>query len=144
MRNYRARTKLAALESLESRRLLHGNLGLTIGEVEVRENVGFVTVSVLRSGAFEDTVTVDYTTVNDSADASDFEPLSGTFTFPPNVAGQQIQIRITDDSESELSEEFRFELSNPTNGAEIGQASQTIRILDDDVGSSQALSLIHI
>lgn len=138
MRSHYARKRLDAFESLEKRDLLHGNVGLTIGEVEVRENVGLVTVTVLRSGVLDDAVTVDYTTVEDSAkNDTDFGPRSGTLQFAPNEVGQQIQIRINDDQASEPTEAFRIELSNPTGGAEIDRASQIIRILDDDTGSSQ-------
>ena len=124
------------LESLEARHLLTGTIGLSIDLVEVDENVGAVTITLLRSGDLEGNATVDYTTVADSAtEGEDFTPRSGTFTFKPGVSAQQINVPINNDGEAESLELFRFELSNPTGGAELGQTSQQIQIIDDDSDS---------
>jgi|GEM_PF-4220941 len=124
------------LETLESRHLLTGSIGLTIDEIEVSEDVGHIVVTLLRTGDLEGRATIDYTTVEDSARAdADFTTRRGTFTFKPGISGQQIEIPIRNDSVIEPIEALRFELSNPTGGAELGRSTQRIRILDNDDNS---------
>lgn len=99
----------------------------------VDENAGSVTVAVRRLINFSDTVTVDYTTVPDTADSSDFTPTSGTVTFQPNENSQDIVIPILDNGLNDGVRRFTIEISNPSDGAFLGSMVSTkIVILDDE------------
>jgi ribosomal protein L35AE/L33A len=103
----------------------------------VNEGDGTVTITVTISEAPDDTITVDYSTSDGSAEAPDdytaidssrltwelFDGDSKTFT-----------VTINDDAEIEGSEIFNLTLSNPTGGATIGDLDTTaVTIADDDI-----------
>lgn len=100
------------------------------------ENCGSVDIRVLRLGDFSGHVSVDYTTLDGSAEAStDYIAQNGTITFTPGISERFINIEIIDDDIFEQDESFFIQLSNPTNGAVLGQKClATILILDDDHG----------
>lgn len=63
-----------------------------------------------------DFVTVDFTTVEDTATADvDYVTTAGTVTFDPGETVKTIIIEVVGDLEVELREKFTVELSNPTN-----------------------------
>jgi hypothetical protein len=91
-------------------------------------------IEVTLSEAWDQPVTVSYTTENGTAMAGvDYEASTGTLTFAPGVTTLTISVPIIDDSAPELNETFTVTLFAPTGGAILGsQSSVTVTILDDD------------
>ena len=79
------------------------------------------------------TVTVDYTTADGTADGSDFEAASGTLTFAPGETSRSIIVAINGDTDNEPHETLVVDLSNPGN-ATLGDAQATGTIYDNDAG----------
>lgn len=78
------------------------------------------------------TVTVNYTTVNNEATApSDFIAKSGTLIFKPGSYVQTITISLTDDMLSEPNESLELRLTTPVNAA-LGSSFVYPVILDND------------
>ncbi|MFN6568938.1 DUF4347 domain-containing protein [Dendronalium sp. ChiSLP03b] len=96
-----------------------------------KEDSGNLVFAVKLSNASSQTITVDYTTSNDTAIAGDdYTPVTGTLTFNPGDLTQTITVPILDDLAAESSERFFVNLSNSnviiTNNQAIGT------ITDDD------------
>ena len=110
-----------------------GEIGFTLDAITVDENSGALNFIVFRAEGSDGTVSVDYTTVNGSADSQDFEPISGTLTFGPGTTGQQLTVQILDDNNVEGDQDFSLVLSSPTGGASLGAiTSQSVTIRDND------------
>ncbi len=91
-----------------------------------------VNIRVVRSGNSSGVASVDYATVNGSAEAgTDFPETSGTLTYADGVSGiQTISIPITADGTAELAETFTLSLSN-VSGATLGvNSSATVNIVN--------------
>jgi glucose/arabinose dehydrogenase/disulfide oxidoreductase YuzD len=108
-----------------------GGSTLAINDVSVVEgnsgtvNAGF---NVTLSPASAQTVTVQYTTANDTATAgSDYTFTSGTLTFNPGQTSQPINVPVNGDTTSEPNETFFVNLSSPANATiDDGQGVGTI------------------
>ncbi len=119
-----------------------GSIFLDRSQYTVDEAAGLVSLSVTRTGG-SGAVSVDYTTRNGAAVAgSDYSATSGTLNWGDGETGSKsFQINITNDSDFEADEQFFADLSNATNGANLGTpASATITIVDDDNPGELALS----
>ncbi|HUD40841.1 MAG TPA: IPTL-CTERM sorting domain-containing protein [Dokdonella sp.] len=108
---------------------------LGIGNVNVSEGDSGTTpalFTVSLSAVSGQTVTVSYATANGTAAApADYQPASGTLTFPPGVTTQAVTVQVVGDIVPEADETFSVALSAPTN-ATLGSATGTGTILDDD------------
>lgn len=87
------------------------------------------------------TVTVDYETVTtgfeccgvSATSGVDFQPVSGTLTFPPGVTTQTVTVPVNGDTLDEANELFKLLLKNPTNAtASQGEGGGFAAIIDDD------------
>lgn len=106
---------------------------LSIGDVTVDEGAGTATFTVTLSAAAAGTVSVNYATADDSAQAgSDYAAAAGTLTFAPGVTTQSITVAITDDTVVEGPEQFAVTLSGAVN-ATIADGTATAVISDNDV-----------
>jgi subtilisin-like proprotein convertase family protein len=114
----------------------------------VRDNHSFVTESsgqtevvVLRTGALDSEVKVDYK-FNDieAVNGVDYTGVDGTLTFAVGESSKTVTVPILDDDEQEPLEKFSLSLSNPTGGgpdpedvAQLGtQTTSTIHIHAND------------
>ncbi|XP_028399458.1 uncharacterized protein LOC114522881 [Dendronephthya gigantea] len=101
----------------------------------VLEQITEVNVTVTLTGALGRPVSIGYTTQTGTASSADFTANSGTLTFNPSQATEQvITISIANDNFVEASEQFKviLLLQDPVN-TEIGNTGQTtVTILDDD------------
>ena len=78
------------------------------------------------------TVMVDYETVAETAvGGSDYTPISDTLTFNPGETEKYIQVSVTGDTDDELDETFRVQLSAPVN-ADLLDAQAIGTIIDND------------
>jgi aryl-phospho-beta-D-glucosidase BglC (GH1 family) len=88
------------------------------------------TFQVSLSQASKQVVTVQYTTVDQTARAgSDYVAASGTLTFQPGVTSQALVITVDGTTTPKPNETFAVDLSIPT-GASLGQAQGVATIID--------------
>lgn len=105
---------------------------LSISNVEVAESGTEALFTVSLSSASSQIVTVDFTTVDDTALAGeDYQAVADTLTFTTGTTIQTISVPILDDEIDEQDETFTIELSNIVN-ATLSTTQATGTILDDD------------
>jgi hypothetical protein len=109
-----------------------GSVQFSASTLNVVEDIGVATVTVLRTGGTSGTLTVDYATANGIAVAGqDYTSTAGTLTFNGGETSKTIQIPITDDSPTEPDENFTITLSNTPNIESLGAPSKlTVTIQD--------------
>ena len=108
---------------------------LTIGDATVDEGGGPAVFTVTASAESSGTMTVDYTTADDSATAGDdYTITSGTLTFSAGQRTATIEVTVLDDSDEEQDETFKVRLTNPA-GATI-EDDEGIGTIRDDDGTS--------
>lgn len=103
--------------------------------VEVRESVASqsVVVSVKRAINQKGKVSVDYTTVPGTANPPDYTHVSGSLEFPAGESSMDITVPIINNGTVDTERQFTIVLSNPANGAVLGDVpSITVTINDDD------------
>src|SRR4051794_6210522 len=103
------------------------------------EGDGVYMVSITRSGDPNGTVSVDLSTLDGSADSTDYDAVAGdTISIDsgegtPESGPVTYAIGITDDNVHEPAETFTATLGNPASGAQLGSlASHGVAITDDD------------
>lgn len=103
----------------------------------VNEAIGTKIITVNLSATSTQTVTVSFTTAdNTAASGSDFNLQSGTLTFAPGETSKTITLTIIDDSVAETDESFYVQLTDPFN-AVITDQNAIISIVDNDITSTQ-------
>ena len=108
---------------------------LAIDDVTVNEGAGTMTFTVTLSAASGNTVTVNYSMINQTAlSGSDYTAGSGTLTFAPGTTTQTITVPILNDNVYEGAETFRVNLSGATN-ATIADGIGIGTIRDDGTGA---------
>jgi uncharacterized delta-60 repeat protein len=119
-----------------------GTLAVT-GETTVSEAVGQVIYTFSRTGGVDGEVGISYTTTSGTATAGeDFSAASGVLTWADgDGASKTVAVTIFDDVVDEPNESFSMDISNPTGGASLGNASRTTVILDNDVSGPGTLSI---
>jgi hypothetical protein len=102
------------------------------------EGVDAATLRVVRSGGIGFAVSVNYSTSNGTATApNDYAASSGTVSFAPGEYFKEFQVPVTDDSETEPTENFSVSLSSPSANAALGTPSTaTVSINDNDAGNT--------
>ncbi len=108
---------------------------ISIGDASVTEgNSGTAQLvfTATLSGRSVHTATVDYATVDGTAQASsDYTAATGTLSFPKGVTSQTVSVSVNGDTEGEGDETLAVQLSNPVDSV-IGTAAGTGTIVDDD------------
>jgi len=108
---------------------------INIGDVALNEgNSGTTSANfgVSLSKAFNQPVTVQYTTANGTAIAgSDYVAKSGTVTFAAGETFKTVSVAVNGDTAVEANETFQVRLSSPTN-ASIGDGTGVGTIRNDD------------
>ena len=100
-------------------------------EYRVNESEGTVSITLVRSGDFRQTTTVDYQTMElEATEGSDYKGTGGTITFRPGEGYKQITVQITADDSSEPSESFNFELTGCGPNTVLGRAWASVWIED--------------
>lgn len=98
-----------------------GNVQFSVRFMSVIEDVGLMTVTVVRTGGSAGTLTVDFATSDDTAIAGqDYTATSGTLTFNDGETSKTFQIPITDDVLTEPNETFTISLRNTPNLESLG------------------------
>jgi hypothetical protein len=100
-------------------------------------------VPVTLSGPSGSTVTVAFTTADDTATAgTDYVTASGTLTFAPGVTSQNVTVSVISDLVDEADETLFVNLSAPV-GATIGDGQGVGTITDDDSVTDAGAELAH-
>jgi len=95
-----------------------GSLKFSKSTYSVTETSGTAVVTVLRTGGAQGTISINYSTVgNSAASGVDFTPVSGTLTFAPNESSKNISIPLIKDTNSDPGETFLVDLSGPNPSA---------------------------
>jgi hypothetical protein len=109
-----------------------GSVQFTATSMQVIEDVGTLSVTVVRTGGSTGSVSVDYSTANGTAIAGqDYTSTSGTLTFNGGETSKTIQIPITNDSPTETDETFTVFLRNDANLEAVGAPSTLVVTLQD-------------
>jgi dipeptidyl aminopeptidase/acylaminoacyl peptidase len=90
------------------------------------------TFAVYLNAPSSQTVTVDYVTVSNTADATDFVPAAGRLTFAPGETQKVITILVNGDRTIEQTETYFVNLRNPTR-ATIADSRGIAYIRNDDI-----------
>ncbi|MCW8876662.1 MAG: hypothetical protein OQK51_06330 [Kangiellaceae bacterium] len=99
----------------------------------VAENASTYDVTILRSFGGAGQVTVNLDTIGGTAtDATDYQTFNQTLTFAEGEQSQTVTLTILDDQEVEGDESYSLRLSNPTNGAVLGNPSTVNVTISDD------------
>jgi len=115
-----------------------GQLQFGNAAYSVAENGAQVQVTVTRTGGSDGAVSVDYATVDGSANAgSDYTATTDTLNFLDGQTSKTIDIPIVDDIVYEGNESFTVGLSNAGGGATLGvQVTTTVTITENDTPPS--------
>jgi Tol biopolymer transport system component len=109
-----------------------GNLRFGVPTVSVNETAGTVTLTVIRGGGIDGSVTINYSTGGGTAVAGvNYTAATGTLTFADGVASQSFTVPILNDGVQTGNRTFDVTLSEPTGGATIGVTpTETVTIVD--------------
>ncbi len=110
-----------------------GNVQFTATSMKVIEDVGTLSVIVVRTGGTTGNLSVDYATTEGTAIAGqDFTSTSGTLTFTGGETTKTIQIPIADDATTEFDETFSISLSTANLEALGAPAKLVVTLQDHD------------
>ena len=108
---------------------------VSVGDLSVAEGDAGTTVATLSvslSSASGMPITVDFATVDGTADASDYTDTSGTLAFAPGEITKTVDVDVAGDPTYENDEVFSLVLSNPANVLLSG-APATVTVQNDDL-----------
>ncbi len=84
-----------------------------MASAKIIEDVGFLTINVIRTGGSSGALTVDYSTADITTIAgADYVATSGTLTFNEGETSKSFDIPINDDVITEVDETFFVKLRN--------------------------------
>ena len=111
----------------------YGTIRFTSPAFTVNEKDGTATVSVVRTGGNQGTVTVEYALETGTATTDDFEIATAVLTFQGKATSTTFTIKLKNDALTEGTETLKIVLSNATNHASIGTPSTAeLKIIDDE------------
>jgi len=109
-----------------------GSVQFSVSSIVANEDVGALTITVLRTGGASGNLTVDYATANGTAIAGqDYTSTSGTLSFNGAEASKTFQVPILDDTTTEPDETFSISLSNIPTLEALGAPSTLVVTLQD-------------
>lgn len=113
---------------------LNGRVRLEVSALNLDETSGNANISVSRTGNTSDAVTVQYRTVNGTAQSpSDFSGISGSLTFAAGETSKTLVVSILDDVLDEHDETFMLVLSDfNADGENPGSLSSAVLTIADD------------
>ena len=116
-----------------------GTASLSVANASVAEGdsgTASLTFTVTLSPAADDAVTVDWATSKETGDTAvpgtDYKAGSGTLSFAAGETSKTVTVSVTGDQVDESNETLTLTLSSATGGADIGDATATGTITDDD------------
>ena len=98
-----------------------GQVQFSTRVMAVIEDVGLMTVTVVRTGGSAGTLTVDFATADGTAIAGqDYTATSGTLTFSGGETSKTFQVPITEDAPTETNETFTISLRHTSDLDSLG------------------------
>jgi hypothetical protein len=111
----------------------YGTIRFTSPVFTVNEKEATATISVVRTGGNQGTVTVEYALEAGTATADDFEVATAVLTFQGKATSTTFTIKLKNDALTEGTEALKIVLRTPTNNASIGTPSTAeLKIIDDE------------
>ncbi|MGP0066705.1 MAG: Calx-beta domain-containing protein [Isosphaeraceae bacterium] len=112
-----------------------GTIEFSAANYTVDEDAGTVTITLVRLGGSQGTVSVHFATSDDSPFASGmYNPLSGSISFGPGVTSRQLTIGLVNPGRNFHGDQtVLLTLSNPTAGATLGVYPTATLTLHDTV-----------
>jgi hypothetical protein len=106
-------------------------IDLELGEIQVDEASGTVLITILRTGDFRQTTTIEYQTTEDSAsEGQDYKGAGGSLTFKPGEGFKTVTLEILPDDEKEALESFIFEIVGSSPNTMVMRSAATVVISD--------------
>jgi photosystem II stability/assembly factor-like uncharacterized protein len=111
-----------------------GKLTFSTGNFKTQENWGYVRIYVDRIDGLIGNVAVNYSVGGGTAIAgTNYQPVSGTLTFATGETRKHFDIPLINNKTAGGNKTLNLQLSNPTDGAELGAlATSVVTILDDE------------
>lgn len=104
---------------------------VSVANTVAGEGAGYIEFVVTLSAPSSSTVSVNYSSVNDTTNYSDFNSASGTLTFAPGVTTQVVRLALSEDTDVEGTEVLTLNLSSAVN-ATIGKPEGSGLLFDND------------
>ena len=112
-----------------------GGIRLETSNYNVNEKDGTVDVTILRTNGSDGVVSIDYDTIDDSAQGDDYTAVSGTLTFADEETSKTVTIPIVNDDLVEGHEFFSFTIDHLVGDATLlAPRTALINIVDDEAG----------
>ncbi len=109
-----------------------GSVHFSMSSINVIEDIGALTITVLRTGGSIGNLTVEYATVDGTAIAGqDYTASSGTLTFTTGETSKTIQIPIANDAATEPDEVFAVVLHNASNLEDLSAPNPLLVTVQD-------------
>lgn len=100
--------------------------------LSITENSDNFTISIIRSGDLTDISSVDFTTVDGTANSSiDYNPSVGSVSFLADETSKNVTITVNDDLIYTGNRVFYFQIFNPANSV-LGINNTTVTIADNE------------
>jgi Calx-beta domain len=121
-----------------------GSVQFTASTMGANEDIGTLSITVVRTGGTTGDVSVDFSTTDGTAIAGqDYTATSGTLTFTGGETTRTIQIPITDDSTTEGPETFTVSLRSNTNIEQLG-APGSLTVTLQDHGTAPVITINNV
>lgn len=117
---------------------------IDISDPVISEGSKFVDFVLTLSAASSNTISVSYSTSNNTSSYSDYSSTSGTLQFAPGVTTQTVRVPLTDDSLVESIESFQLNLSNPVNAVLTRPAGNALLVDNDTVADAASPATVSI
>jgi len=109
-----------------------GSVHFSMSSINVIEDIGELTVTVLRTGGSTGNLTVEYAMVDGTTIAGqDYTASSGTLTFTTGETSKTIQIPIANDAQTEPDEIFAVVLHNASNLEDLSAPNPLLVTVQD-------------
>jgi len=122
------------------------SVAFSVANFSVNENAvsGNATITVLRNGATNTTVTVDVATGGGTATPGvDYFTTNRTLVFGPGETTRLFNIAVVNDTAIEGNETIGLTLSNPSGNTTVGLGTATLTLVDDDFQQGQFVFLTN-
>ncbi len=111
---------------------MSGQIFLETSELSVNEAAGQIFIPIVRTGDLSQAVTVQYATTDGAAGNSDYESVAGTIIIPAGEDRVLVEVDISNDNLSELTEDFTLSIINVDSGTLLFPRTVRVDILDDE------------
>jgi Calx-beta domain len=109
-----------------------GSVEFEVNTIQINEDVGLASATVVRKGGSVGNITVDFATVDMTAIAGqDYTPTTGTLSFANGEMSKTIQIPILEDGDTEPDEFFTIALRNPSSVESLNVPASLFVVLQD-------------